>query len=85
MISLVRRREHSYSLPLSGEGKNSTALRTRIYRADFVSLVLRSQRLLPNISTAAQFFLALDDLGREPQVSFAADAFEIIDQHRFTV
>src|SRR5215470_1382414 len=29
-----------------------------------------------------QFLLALDDLGREPQIGFAADAFEIVDQHR---
>src|SRR6185437_16283719 len=29
-----------------------------------------------------QFLLALDDLGGGAQVSFAADAFQIIDQHR---
>src|ERR1700758_1676605 len=29
-----------------------------------------------------QFLLALNDLGREPQIGFAADAFEIVDQHR---
>jgi len=29
-----------------------------------------------------QFLLALNDLGGEPQVGFAADALEVIDQHR---
>src|SRR5215472_1023649 len=32
-----------------------------------------------------QFLLALNDLGREPQIGFAADAFEIVDQHRLAV
>ena len=32
-----------------------------------------------------QFSLALNDLGREPQIGFAADAFEVVDQHRLAV
>src|SRR6266508_5689876 len=32
-----------------------------------------------------QFLLALNDLGREPQIGFAADAFEVVDQHRLAV
>src|SRR6266700_8111851 len=35
--------------------------------------------------TGAQLLLALDDLGRQPQISFAADAFQIIDQNRLAV
>src|SRR6516225_692818 len=40
---------------------------------------------LINASLRAQFFLALDHLGREPQISFAAAAFKIVDQHRLAV
>src|SRR5258708_3922106 len=32
-----------------------------------------------------ELLLALDDLGRQPQIGFAADAFEIVDQHRLAV
>ena len=37
------------------------------------------------IHAARKFALALDDFGREPQIGFAADAFEIVDQHRLAV
>src|SRR5207245_4023261 len=35
--------------------------------------------------TGAQLLLALDDFGREPQIGFAADTFEVIDQHRLAI
>ena len=36
-------------------------------------------------SPGAQLLLPLDDLGRQPQIGFAAHAFQIIDQHRLAV
>src|SRR5579859_785398 len=39
----------------------------------------------PLPSAGTQFFFALNDLGGEPQISFAAAAFEIVDQHRLAV
>src|SRR5215510_6496647 len=36
-------------------------------------------------SMGAQLALALDDFGRKLQIRFAADAFEIVDQHRLAV
>ncbi len=37
------------------------------------------------LSSRLQLFLALDDFGREPQIGFAADALEIVHQHRLAV
>src|SRR5579863_1736752 len=45
----------------------------------------RSRDPRRNGGFGAQLFLALDDLGGEPQIGFAADAFEIVDQHRLAV
>src|SRR5262249_56184194 len=32
-----------------------------------------------------QFFFTLNDLGRQPPIGFAPNAFEIVDEHRFNV
>src|SRR5581483_8087254 len=36
-------------------------------------------------AAGAQFLLALDDFGGEPQIGFAADALDVVDQHRLAV
>src|SRR5262249_62361274 len=48
-------------------------------------LLIRFDRGVRARRTRYQFLLALNDFGREPQIGFAADAFEIVDQHRLAV
>jgi hypothetical protein len=43
-------------------------------------LLIRADDAVGARRTRDQLLLALNDLGREAQVSFAADAFEIVDQ-----
>src|SRR5262249_24715406 len=47
----------------------------------FLSVLLPSILRLCGLLSGFQGFLALDDLSSEPQIGFAADAFEIINQH----
>src|SRR5216683_4439716 len=54
-----------------------TLPRTRGREREAVQLSTRAELL--------ELLLALDDLGREAQIGFAADAFEIVDQHRLAV
>src|SRR5258708_25638011 len=45
-------------------------------------LLIRFDRGVRTRRVRYQFLLALNDLCRESQIGFAADAFEIVDQHR---
>ncbi len=47
------------------------------------SQILSHLRIWPH--PAHSVFLSLDDFGGEPQIGFAAAAFEIVDQHRLAV
>src|SRR5215469_860575 len=79
-----RRRSTDSSAPTSPiSAASPRPRRDRVASAIAESPTPSLTHALPSAGT--QFFFALNDLGGEPQIRFAAAAFEIVDQYRLAV
>src|SRR5258705_12647560 len=71
--------------PTRDRPSSGIAMSPSLFTSRCAVLLVRIDRAILLRRARGQFLLPLNDLGREAQISFASDAFEIVDQHRLAV